>query len=183
MSSLYSVSGNGGLGDFEPVRSEQFEPGFKQPHECHQTKTRWNRSEGKIAYEGKEGKFQKRVFGKSPKIVNAEPHHLSSISSNSDVQIPICSISDEDKSSDIVEVFLLLSTTLPSQCGAAAERLTRNIYSVESGQVRYVSIHRSSASPRPPCDGTPSASVWPSPRQTPGPLGTSIWDFFQKFMF
>ena len=28
---------------------------------------------------------------------------------------------------------------------------------------------RSSASPRPPCDGTPSASVWPSPRQTPGP--------------
>ena len=32
----------------------------------------------------------------------------------------------------------------------------------------YLDI-RSSASPRPPCDGTHSASVWPSPRQTPGP--------------
>ena len=30
-------------------------------------------------------------------------------------------------------------------------------------------IRWSSASPRPPCDGTPSSSVWPSPRQTPGP--------------
>ena len=30
-------------------------------------------------------------------------------------------------------------------------------------------ILRSSASPRPPCDGNPSASVWPSPRQTPCP--------------
>ena len=38
-----------------------------------------------------------------------------------------------------------------------------------SGQVRYGGIRRSNASPRPPCDGTPSASVWPSPRQTPGP--------------
>ena len=38
-----------------------------------------------------------------------------------------------------------------------------------SGQVRYGGIRRSSASPRPPCDGTPSSSVWPSPRQTPGP--------------
>ena len=28
---------------------------------------------------------------------------------------------------------------------------------------------RGSASPRPRCDGTPSASVWSSPRQTPGP--------------
>ena len=28
-------------------------------------------------------------------------------------------------------------------------------------------ICRSSASPCPHCDGTPSASVWPSPRQTP----------------
>ena len=36
-------------------------------------------------------------------------------------------------------------------------------------QVRYGGIRRSSASPRPPCDGTPSASVWPSPRQTSGP--------------
>ena len=35
-----------------------------------------------------------------------------------------------------------------------------------SGQVRYGGIRRSSASP---CDGTPSVSVWPSPRQTPGP--------------
>ena len=31
-------------------------------------------------------------------------------------------------------------------------------------------IRRSSASPRPHCVGTPSASVWPSPRQTPGLL-------------
>ena len=38
-----------------------------------------------------------------------------------------------------------------------------------SGQVRHEGIRRSSASPRPPCDGTTSASVWPSPRQTPGP--------------
>ena len=37
------------------------------------------------------------------------------------------------------------------------------------GQVRYGGIRRSSASPRPPCDGTPSASVCPSPRQTPAP--------------
>ena len=36
------------------------------------------------------------------------------------------------------------------------------------GQVRYGGIRRSSASPRSPCDGTPSASVWPSPTQTPG---------------
>ena len=38
-----------------------------------------------------------------------------------------------------------------------------------SGQVRYGDLRRSSASPRPPCDGTPSTTVWPSPRQTPGP--------------
>ena len=38
-----------------------------------------------------------------------------------------------------------------------------------SGQVRYGGIRRSSASPCPPYDGTPSASVWVSPRQTPGP--------------
>ena len=38
-----------------------------------------------------------------------------------------------------------------------------------SGQVRYWVIRRSSESPRPPCDGNPSASVWPSRRQTPGP--------------
>ena len=37
------------------------------------------------------------------------------------------------------------------------------------GHVRYVGVRRSSASPRPPCDVTPSASAWPSPRQTPGP--------------
>ena len=30
-------------------------------------------------------------------------------------------------------------------------------------------IRRSSASPRPSCDGTSLASVWPSPRQTTGP--------------
>ena len=36
-------------------------------------------------------------------------------------------------------------------------------------QVRYGGVRRSSASPRPPCDGTPSSSVWPSPRQTPDP--------------
>ena len=33
---------------------------------------------------------------------------------------------------------------------------------------RYGDIHRSRASPRPACDGTPWASVWPSARQTPG---------------
>ena len=37
------------------------------------------------------------------------------------------------------------------------------------GRVRYGGIRPSIASPRPPCDGTPSSSVWPSPRQTPGP--------------
>ena len=37
------------------------------------------------------------------------------------------------------------------------------------GQLRYWGIRRSSASPRPHCDGTPAASVWPSPRQSPGP--------------
>ena len=36
-------------------------------------------------------------------------------------------------------------------------------------QVRCGDIRRSSASPRPPCDGTLWASVWPSPSQTPGP--------------
>ena len=40
---------------------------------------------------------------------------------------------------------------------------------VRSGQVRYGGIRRSSASPRPPSDGTPSSSVWPSPSETPGP--------------
>ena len=49
-------------------------------------------------------------------------------------------------------------------------RQTTDSCKVRSGQVRYGDIHRSSASPRPPCDGTPSASVWPSPRQTPGPV-------------
>ena len=38
-----------------------------------------------------------------------------------------------------------------------------------SSHVRYGAIRRCSASPRSPCDGTPSASIWPSPRQTPGP--------------
>ena len=36
------------------------------------------------------------------------------------------------------------------------------------GRVRCGVIHRSSASPRPPRDGTPPASVWPLLRQTPG---------------
>ena len=36
-------------------------------------------------------------------------------------------------------------------------------------RVRYGGIRQSSASPRPFCDGAPSSSVWPSPRQTPGP--------------
>ena len=34
---------------------------------------------------------------------------------------------------------------------------------------RYGGIRRSSASSRTTCDGTSSTSVWPSPRQTPGP--------------
>ena len=33
----------------------------------------------------------------------------------------------------------------------------------------YVRSGMGNASPRPPCDGTPSDSVWPSPKQTPGP--------------
>ena len=41
--------------------------------------------------------------------------------------------------------------------------------SVNSGQVRNGDIRRSSALSRPPCDDTPSTSVWPSPRQTPWP--------------
>ena len=40
---------------------------------------------------------------------------------------------------------------------------------IRTGQVRCGVIRRSSASPRPPCDGIPSASVWPSPIHTPGP--------------
>ena len=36
-------------------------------------------------------------------------------------------------------------------------------------QVRYGDKRRSSASPRPFCDGSLSASIWPSPRQTLGP--------------
>ena len=39
----------------------------------------------------------------------------------------------------------------------------------DSGQVCYRSMRRCSASPRPLCDGTPPASVWPSFRQAPGP--------------
>ena len=35
-------------------------------------------------------------------------------------------------------------------------------------QITYSVIRRSSGSPRPPCDGTPLASVWALPRQTPG---------------
>ena len=38
-----------------------------------------------------------------------------------------------------------------------------------SGQVRNGSMHRSSASLHPLSAGTPGASVWPSPRQMPGP--------------
>ena len=44
---------------------------------------------------------------------------------------------------------------------------TRRILSfIQSGQVW--GIRRNGVSPRPSCDGIPSASVWPSPRQTPG---------------
>ena len=46
------------------------------------------------------------------------------------------------------------------------ENMTR-LYT--ASQVKYGGIRRSSASPRPPCDVTPSASVWPSPMQTSGP--------------
>ena len=61
-----------------------------------------------------------------------------------------------------------------SYCGVVVDQAGfRNRWSAgqewSAGQVRYGGIRRSSASPRPPCDGTPSASVWPSPRQTPGP--------------
>ena len=46
------------------------------------------------------------------------------------------------------------------------ENLERIVRSGHVWEVRW-----GSASPRPPRDGTPSASVWPSPRQTPGPPG------------
>ena len=49
----------------------------------------------------------------------------------------------------------------------ALTRLAVRLGLVRSGQV--CGQRRSSASPRPPCDGTPSAFVWPSPRQTPSP--------------
>ena len=38
-----------------------------------------------------------------------------------------------------------------------------------SGQGRYGGIHRSRASSRPPCDGSSPASLWLTPRKTPGP--------------
>ena len=40
---------------------------------------------------------------------------------------------------------------------------------LREGQVRYGSMRQSSASLRPISAGTPGASVWPSPRQMPGP--------------
>ena len=47
--------------------------------------------------------------------------------------------------------------------------LTISATHVRSGKVKYGGIRPNSASPRPPCDGIPSASIWPSPRQTPCP--------------
>ena len=47
------------------------------------------------------------------------------------------------------------------------ERESSEISSEQSGQVRCGGI--GSASPHPPCDGTPPACVWPSPSQTSGP--------------
>ena len=52
-----------------------------------------------------------------------------------------------------------------------------------SGQVRYGGIRRSSASPRPPSDGNPSTSVWPSPSQTPGPSSPYPSDRLPHFLF
>ena len=69
----------------------------------------------------------------------------------------------------------------------ALTRLAVRLGLVRSGQV--CGQRRSSASPRPPCDGTPSASFWPSPRQTPdlitpvsiSSLGHSIdWSVFGR---
>ena len=60
------------------------------------------------------------------------------------------------------------SASLLNTIRVAAFLISRRIIEA-AGQVRYGGIRRSSASPRPPCDGTPSASVWPSPRQAPGP--------------
>ena len=40
---------------------------------------------------------------------------------------------------------------------------TDDVFHSRRGDIRL-----SSASPRPPCDGTLSASIWPLPRQTPG---------------
>ena len=45
---------------------------------------------------------------------------------------------------------------------------------VWSGQVRHGGIRRSSASARPSCDGTRSASVWPSSKQTPCPYSSDM---------
>ena len=49
--------------------------------------------------------------------------------------------------------------------------LAMNSFTIKSSQVRsgMGAIRRSSASPRPSCDGTPSSSVWTSPRQTSVP--------------
>ena len=44
-----------------------------------------------------------------------------------------------------------------------------------SGQVRYGSMCQNSVSLRSLSAGTPGASVWPSPRQMPGP-SPSLWD-------
>ena len=61
---------------------------------------------------------------------------------------------------EIVDVFS--SVEIYPQNETKIKNLAHNSCQVRSGMGTY-------ASPRPPCDGTPSPSVWPSPRQTPGP--------------
>ena len=71
---------------------------------------------------------------------------------------------DQSMSSGILIVIFNLAEW-PRLAQVTSRRSARS----DGHQVRYGNIRRSSASPRPPCDGTPSASVWSSPRQTPGP--------------
>ena len=63
----------------------------------------------------------------------------------------------------------IASSGSQGQQSVTSRHLSARPGSITSIDVRYGGIRRSSASPRPPCNGTPSASVWPSPRQTPGP--------------
>ena len=70
---------------------------------------------------------------------------------------------------DFIHPPCILKFTTSNERYYRVRNMTHNTVTSQD-QVRYGGIRRSSASPRPPSDGTPSASVRPSPRQTPGPL-------------